>query len=158
MCPLTTYMFMTNMLLWWILDNVPLPLVIEPKILNEALSSGMETWSASASGKSRSYVNQTEQMNWTYNAIYFTLVNVNATFVRRTRPLASHGVGHSGAGPSKFLVPLSIFCVQKNYFKHIIKTKILSPKNVFSSQALKPDYARSLRACEELTTWRKLLP
>jgi len=42
MCLLTTYMFMTNMLLWWILDNVPLPLVIEPKILKEALSSGME--------------------------------------------------------------------------------------------------------------------
>ena len=28
---------MTNMLLWWILDSVPLPLVIKPKSLKEAL-------------------------------------------------------------------------------------------------------------------------
>ena len=35
MCPLTTCMFVTNMLLWWIIDSVPL--VTEPKILKEAL-------------------------------------------------------------------------------------------------------------------------
>ena len=126
---------------WWILGSVPLPLVIEPKILKEALSSGMEIWAGSASGKSRSYVNQTEQANWTYSGIYFTLVKVNATFVPRTRLLACKGVGHSGAGPSKFFVLLPNFFVSRKIcLKHIIQTKILSPKNVFSPQTLKPDY------------------
>jgi len=37
MCPLTTSMFMTNMLLWWTLDSAPLRLVIKPKILKKAL-------------------------------------------------------------------------------------------------------------------------
>ena len=37
MGPLTTTMFMTNMLLWWTLDSVPLRLVIKPKILKEDL-------------------------------------------------------------------------------------------------------------------------
>jgi len=35
-------MFMTNMLLWWTLDSVPLRLVIKPKILKEALQWGFE--------------------------------------------------------------------------------------------------------------------
>ena len=33
---LTASMFMTNKLLWWTLDSVPLPLPIKPKILKEA--------------------------------------------------------------------------------------------------------------------------
>ena len=37
MGPLTTTMFMANMLLWWTLDSVPLRLVIKPKILKEDL-------------------------------------------------------------------------------------------------------------------------
>ena len=51
MCPLTTSMFMTNMLLWWILDSVPLPLVIEPKILKEALQ-----WRSERRAQVESYV------------------------------------------------------------------------------------------------------
>jgi len=42
MCTLTMSMFMANMLLWWILDSVPLPLVIKPKILKEALQRRSE--------------------------------------------------------------------------------------------------------------------
>jgi len=42
MSPLTTSMFMTDMLLWWILDSVPLPLVIKLKIIKEVVSSVME--------------------------------------------------------------------------------------------------------------------
>jgi len=37
MCPVTASMCMTNMLLWWTLDSVPLRIVIKPKILKEAL-------------------------------------------------------------------------------------------------------------------------
>jgi len=38
MRPPATVMFMTNnMLLWWTLDSVPLPLVIKPKLVKEAL-------------------------------------------------------------------------------------------------------------------------
>jgi len=36
-CPLTTSMFIANMLLWWTLDSAPLRLVIKPKIPKEAL-------------------------------------------------------------------------------------------------------------------------
>jgi len=100
----------------------------------------MEIWTESASGKLRSYLNQTEQANWTYNAIYFTLVRVNATFIRRTRSLAT-GRGIRGQGPPRFFVPLPNFVVSRNIcLKHKMKTKILSPKNVFSPQTLKPDY------------------
>jgi len=72
---------------------------------NSKESSAMEIWAASASGKLHSCVNQTEQANLTYNAIYFTLVKVNATFVRRTRPLASHGRGIRGQGFQVFCAP-----------------------------------------------------
>jgi len=64
----------------------------------------MEIWTESASGKLRSYLNQTEQANWTYNAIYFTLVRVNATFIRTTSPLAT-GRGIRGQGPQVFCAP-----------------------------------------------------
>jgi len=38
MCPPATVMLMSkSMLLWWKLDSVPLPLVIKPKVLKEAL-------------------------------------------------------------------------------------------------------------------------
>jgi len=51
MFPLTTYMFMTNMLLWWIIDSVPLPRVVKPKILKEALE-----WSSERRAQVESYV------------------------------------------------------------------------------------------------------
>ena len=74
-----------------------------------------------------------------YNAIYFTLVRVNATFVRRTRAVAT-GRGIRGQNPQVF-VPLPNFVVSRKIcLKHIVKTKILSPKNVFSPKTLKPDY------------------
>ena len=61
----------------------------------------------------RSYLNQTEQANWTYNAIFFTLVRVNATFVRRTRPLATWR-GIRRQGPQVFLCPsLILLCPEK---------------------------------------------
>jgi len=44
-------MFMTYMLLWWILDSVPLPLVIKPKILEEALQ-----WRSERRAQVESYV------------------------------------------------------------------------------------------------------
>jgi len=76
----------------------------------------MEIWAASASGKLRSYLNQTEQAKWTYNAIYFTLVIVNATFVRRTRPLAT-GRGIRRQDPPSFLCPsLILLCPEKFVF------------------------------------------
>jgi len=38
MCLPATVMFMANdMLLWWTLDNVPLPLLIKPKVVTEDL-------------------------------------------------------------------------------------------------------------------------
>jgi len=43
MCPPATVIFMTNnMLLWWTLDSVPLPRVIKPKVVKEALQWGCE--------------------------------------------------------------------------------------------------------------------
>jgi len=38
MCPLATSVFITSsMMLWWTLDSVKLPHVIEPKVVKEAL-------------------------------------------------------------------------------------------------------------------------
>ena len=49
-------MFMTNsMLLWWILDSVPLPLVIKQKVAKEAMQ-----WSSERRAQVQSYVNQPE--------------------------------------------------------------------------------------------------
>jgi len=42
---------MTNMLLWWIIDSVPLPRVVKPKILKEALE-----WSSERRAQVESYV------------------------------------------------------------------------------------------------------
>ena len=37
MCPLTMSMFMTDMLLWWTLHSVRLPILIKSKAVKEAL-------------------------------------------------------------------------------------------------------------------------
>jgi len=44
-------MFMTNKLLWWAFDSVPLPLVIKPKMLKEALQ-----WKSERRAQVESYV------------------------------------------------------------------------------------------------------
>ena len=100
----------------------------------------MEIWAAGVSGKLRSYLNQTEQANWTYNALYFTLCKSERHF-RSKDQAPSHGARHSGAGPPKFFVALPNFVVSRKIcLKHIIKTKIFSLKNAFFPQTLKPDY------------------
>jgi len=48
---LTASMFMTNKLLWWTLDSVPLPLPIKPKILKEA-----KQWRSERRAQVESYV------------------------------------------------------------------------------------------------------
>ena len=73
-------MFMTNsMLLWWTLDSVPLPLVIKPKVVKEALQ-----WSGEPQCKVTS-IKPNWQANWTDNEI--TSLLLNDTFVRRTTDL-----------------------------------------------------------------------
>jgi len=60
MCTPATVMFMTNsMLLWWTLDSVPLPLIIKPKFVVEALH-----WSGERKCKVTS-IKSNRQANWT---------------------------------------------------------------------------------------------
>ena len=58
MCPVTTSMFMANMLLWWTLDSVQLRLVINPKILKEALQ-----WRFERQAQVESYVVTSIKLN-----------------------------------------------------------------------------------------------
>jgi len=71
MCPPATAMFLSNsILLWWTLDSVPLPLVIKPKVLQEALQ-----WRSERREQVQCYVNRTEltsELNLQCN--YFALV------------------------------------------------------------------------------------
>jgi len=55
---------------------------------------------------------------------------------------------HEATGPSKpiFCVPTNFIVPRKICFKHIIKTTILTPENVFSLQNLQT----LLRACEAM--------
>ena len=77
MCLAATVMFTANsMLLWWTLDSVLLPLVIEPKAVKEALQWGGERKCKVTS------IKPNWQTNWTYNAV--TSLLLNDTFVRRT--------------------------------------------------------------------------
>jgi len=76
MCLPATVMFMTNtMLLWWTLDSVLLPLVVEPKVVKEVLQ-----WSGERKCKVTS-IKPKWQAKWTYNAT--TSLLLNGTFVRR---------------------------------------------------------------------------
>jgi len=78
-CP-ATVMFMTNsMLLWWTLDSVPLPLVIKPKVVKEALR-----WSDQRQCKV-AWIKLNWQANGTYKAI--TSLLLNDTFIRTTTDL-----------------------------------------------------------------------
>ena len=52
-----------------------------------------------------------------------------------TRPLATGGI--PGHWPLNLFVPPNFFVPRKIYFRHIIKTKVLNPKNVFCPQNLK---------------------
>ena len=67
------------MLLWWTLDSVPLPLVIKPKVVKEALQWSDERKCTVAP------VKPNWQAIWTYNAI--TSLLLNDTYVRRTTDL-----------------------------------------------------------------------
>jgi len=69
MCLPATSMFM-NILLCWMLDSVPIPLVIKPKVVKKDLQ-----WRCVRRAQVQSYINQTEltsELNLQYN--YFTLV------------------------------------------------------------------------------------
>jgi len=147
MCLLTTSMFMTNMLLWWKLDSVLLPLLIKPNVLKEVLQ-----WRFERQAQVESYVVTSIKPNKRFQlTMQHSLLLLNATFVSRTRPLTTER-GIRGQVPQVFLCPSQIL-LRPVCRKHITKTKILSPKNVLSP----PNLKTILRACEERPTWRKLL-
>jgi len=87
----------------------------------------MEIRAASTSGMLRCYVNQTEQANLTYNAIYLTLVERHF----RSKNQARSNGGHSGAAPPHFFV--------EKIYLHILKNKQIASENVFCPET-KPDY------------------
>ena len=73
-----------SLLLWLTLDRAPLPLLIKPKVVKEALQ-----WRSEWQVQVQSYFNQTELTselwNWTCNAI--TSLTLNGTVVPRTTDL-----------------------------------------------------------------------
>ena len=74
MCPLATSVFITSsIMLWWTLDSVKLPHVIEPKVVKEALQ--MEVREGSVKCKVTS-IKPNWQANWTCNAITAFLLKV----------------------------------------------------------------------------------
>ena len=75
MCPPVTHMFMmmTNSMLRWTLDSVPLPLVIKPKFAVKAL-----LWGSERRAQVQSCVNQTELTSeLSLKCNYFALVERN---------------------------------------------------------------------------------
>jgi len=69
----------------------------------------MEIRAANASGKLRSYVNQTEQANWTYNAIHFTLVERH--FRSKNQARSHRGIREQL--PTNFCAPQILLCPEK---------------------------------------------
>ena len=99
-------MFMTNMLLWWILDCVPLPLEIKLNVLKEALQLRSER----RAQVERYVVTSIKPNKRIELTMQFSSLLLNATFVRRTRPVAT-GWGIRGQVPQVFFVPFPNFVV-----------------------------------------------
>jgi len=96
-------MFMTNVLLWWTLDSVPLLLVIKPKVLKEGPQWRFE-WRAQV----ESYVITSGKPNKRFElTMQYTSLLLNTIFLRRTRPVAT-GRDIRGQAPQVFLCPSQI--------------------------------------------------
>jgi len=102
---------MTNMLLWWTLDSVPLPLAIKPKILKETLQ-----WRSERRAQVESYVVTSIKPNKRIELQCNILHSYKSERRFRSKDQApSHGAGHSGQGPQVFCAPpkLAVLCPEK---------------------------------------------
>jgi len=104
MCPLTIRpMFVTNILLWWTLDSVPLPTVIKPKVVKKDLQ-----WRCERRAQVESYVVTSVKPKSELDLQCNILTLVERQFRSKSQAVVTKGVSW-GRDP-KF------HCVQNNLF------------------------------------------
>jgi len=125
-------MFMTDMLLWWTLHSVRLPILIKSKAVKEALCNEDPSGERKCKVTLVTSIKPNKRIEVIMQYILFLL---NRTFVRRTRPVATEG--QSVEVPQNFLGLPKFCCVQKDLFQTYNKNKILPLKYAFCSPNLK---------------------